>query len=47
MYSIIFRLLDREQVSNEETTVDDEEEDGFLKAFKVWYSVFPCYDCAT
>ncbi|KAL3497299.1 hypothetical protein ACH5RR_040031, partial [Cinchona calisaya] len=31
----IDRLLDREQVGNEETTVDDEEEDGFLKAFKV------------
>lgn len=31
----IDRLLNREQVGNEETTVDDEEEDGFLKAFKV------------
>ncbi|CAI9092629.1 OLC1v1027924C1 [Oldenlandia corymbosa var. corymbosa] len=31
----IDRLLDREQVGNEETAVDDEEEDGFLKAFKV------------
>ncbi|XP_050216353.1 CHD3-type chromatin-remodeling factor PICKLE [Mercurialis annua] len=31
----IDRLLDREQVGNEETSVDDEEEDGFLKAFKV------------
>ncbi|KAK9101787.1 hypothetical protein Sjap_019041 [Stephania japonica] len=31
----IDRLLDREQVNDEETTVDDEEEDGFLKAFKV------------
>ncbi|KAK8660697.1 hypothetical protein V6N13_051612 [Hibiscus sabdariffa] len=31
----IDRLLDREQVGNEEASVDDEEEDGFLKAFKV------------
>ncbi|XVE71251.1 hypothetical protein DITRI_Ditri10aG0135600 [Diplodiscus trichospermus] len=31
----IDRLLDREQVGDEETSVDDEEEDGFLKAFKV------------
>ncbi|PIA60920.1 hypothetical protein AQUCO_00300438v1 [Aquilegia coerulea] len=31
----IDRLLDREQIGNEEATVDDEEEDGFLKAFKV------------
>ncbi|KAJ8751693.1 hypothetical protein K2173_025859 [Erythroxylum novogranatense] len=31
----IDRLLDREQVGDEETLLDDEEEDGFLKAFKV------------
>uniref|UniRef100_A0A6N2N8A0 CHD3-type chromatin-remodeling factor PICKLE n=1 Tax=Salix viminalis TaxID=40686 RepID=A0A6N2N8A0_SALVM len=31
----IDRLLDREQVGVEETSLDDEEEDGFLKAFKV------------
>lgn len=31
----IERLLDREQVGNEEAMVDDEPEDGFLKAFKV------------
>ncbi|KAE8654547.1 CHD3-type chromatin-remodeling factor PICKLE [Hibiscus syriacus] len=30
----IDRLLDREQVGDEEASVDDEEEDGFLKAFK-------------
>lgn len=29
------RLLDRDQVGNEEATVEDEDEDGFLKAFKV------------
>ncbi|CAI8599568.1 unnamed protein product [Vicia faba] len=31
----IDRLLDRDQVVDEDTTLDDEEEDGFLKAFKV------------
>lgn len=31
----IDRLLDRDQVVDEEATLDDEEEDGFLKAFKV------------
>ncbi|KAK4600631.1 hypothetical protein RGQ29_010329 [Quercus rubra] len=31
----IDRLLDREQVGDEEATLDDDEEDGFLKAFKV------------
>ncbi|WCJ30367.1 Chromodomain-helicase-DNA-binding protein 5 [Euphorbia peplus] len=31
----IDRLLDREQVGAEEASVDDEEENGFLKAFKV------------
>ncbi|KAI5647924.1 hypothetical protein M9H77_33929 [Catharanthus roseus] len=31
----IARLLNRDQVTNEEATVDDEEDDGFLKAFKV------------
>ncbi|PIN15481.1 putative helicase [Handroanthus impetiginosus] len=33
--SAIDRLLNREQVGDEEASVDDEEEDGFLKAFKV------------
>jgi hypothetical protein len=41
------RLLDREQVGDEETSLDDEEEDGFLKAFKVFfffnYNAFVCY----
>lgn len=44
------RLLDREQVRDEEATVDDDEEDGFLKAFKVlsmlYYSVH-FYLCAS
>ncbi|KAL0291025.1 UNVERIFIED_CONTAM: CHD3-type chromatin-remodeling factor PICKLE [Sesamum angustifolium] len=31
----IDRLLNRDQVGDEEAAVDDEEEDGFLKAFKV------------
>ncbi|KAL8154275.1 hypothetical protein V2J09_012035 [Rumex salicifolius] len=31
----IDRILDREHVGDEETSLDDEEEDGFLKAFKV------------
>ncbi|XP_038711495.1 CHD3-type chromatin-remodeling factor PICKLE-like isoform X2 [Tripterygium wilfordii] len=31
----IDRLLDREQVGDEEASLDDEEDDGFLKAFKV------------
>ncbi|KAL6345794.1 hypothetical protein AAG906_017546 [Vitis piasezkii] len=31
----IDRLLDREQVGDEEATLDDDEDDGFLKAFKV------------
>ncbi|XP_019437785.1 PREDICTED: CHD3-type chromatin-remodeling factor PICKLE-like isoform X2 [Lupinus angustifolius] len=31
----IDRLLDRDQVGNEEVTLEDEDEDGFLKAFKV------------
>ncbi|KAG8375831.1 hypothetical protein BUALT_Bualt10G0141200 [Buddleja alternifolia] len=31
----IDRLLDREQIEEEEASLDDEEEDGFLKAFKV------------
>ncbi|XP_047328868.1 CHD3-type chromatin-remodeling factor PICKLE-like isoform X2 [Impatiens glandulifera] len=31
----IDRLLDREQAGDDENTVDEEEEDGFLKAFKV------------
>ncbi|GFZ08310.1 chromatin remodeling factor CHD3 [Actinidia rufa] len=28
-------LLNREQVGDEEVNIDEEEEDGFLKAFKV------------
>lgn len=44
------RLLDRDQVGHEEATLDDEEEDGFLKAFKVDLSyshayTFLCYKC--
>ncbi|KAL3650669.1 hypothetical protein CASFOL_007072 [Castilleja foliolosa] len=31
----IDRLLNRDQVGNEEASLDDEEDDGFLKAFKV------------
>ncbi|OWM86763.1 hypothetical protein CDL15_Pgr015799 [Punica granatum] len=31
----IDRLLDRDQIDPEETTVDDEEDESFLKAFKV------------
>lgn len=31
----IDRLLDRDQAGDEEATIDDEEENGFLKAFKV------------
>ncbi|KAF5461360.1 hypothetical protein F2P56_017465 [Juglans regia] len=31
----IDRLLDREHAGDEDATLDDEEEDGFLKAFKV------------
>ncbi|KAJ7958522.1 CHD3-type chromatin-remodeling factor PICKLE [Quillaja saponaria] len=31
----IYRLLDREQVGDEGAILDDEDEDGFLKAFKV------------
>lgn len=29
------RILDRELIGDEETSLDEEEEDGFLKAFKV------------
>lgn len=32
------RLLDREQVGGEEALLDDEDDDGFLKAFKVFLS---------
>ncbi|PKI43118.1 hypothetical protein CRG98_036497 [Punica granatum] len=31
----IDRLLDRDQIDPEETTVDDEEDESFLKAFKI------------
>jgi len=37
------RLLDRDQVVDEETTLDDEDEDGFLKAFKVDLSYSRAY----
>jgi hypothetical protein len=37
------RLLDRDQVVDEETTLDDEDEDGFLKAFKVVLSYSRAY----
>ena len=30
-----YRLLDRDQVGDEEATLDDDEDNGFLKAFKV------------
>lgn len=33
------RLLDRDQVGDEEASLDDEDEDGFLKAFKVLSSI--------
>lgn len=33
------RLLDRDQIENEEASLDDEEDDSFLKAFKVLCSV--------
>lgn len=33
------RLLDRDQIENEEASLDDEEDDSFLKAFKVLFSV--------
>lgn len=33
---LFFRLLDREQVRDEDAAVNDEEEDSFLKAFKVF-----------
>lgn len=34
------RLLDRDIVDAEEVAVDDEEENGFLKAFKVCFLFF-------
>lgn len=36
------RLLNRDQVVDEDAAVDDEEEDSFLKAFKVYllYNIF-------
>lgn len=34
------RLLDREQVGDEEANLDEPEEDGFLKAFKVCHCSF-------
>jgi len=47
LHCFLNRLLDREQVGDEETSLDDEEEDGFLKAFKVFfffnYNAFVCY----
>ncbi|CAJ1973658.1 unnamed protein product [Sphenostylis stenocarpa] len=42
----IDRLLDRDQVGDEEATLDDEEEDGFLKAFKNLRSLMQCYSAA-
>lgn len=35
---LILRLLDREQVGDEDAAVNDEEDDSFLKAFKVYIS---------
>jgi len=41
------RLLDRDQVGDEEATLDDEDEDGFLKAFKVdCVIIFHIYFCS-
>lgn len=35
------RLLNRDQVVDEDAAMDDEEEDSFLKAFKVYlYNIF-------
>lgn len=36
------RLLNRDQVVDEDAVVDDEEEDSFLKAFKVYISCVIC-----
>ncbi|KAJ6295378.1 hypothetical protein OIU78_023405 [Salix suchowensis] len=38
----IHQLLDREQIGDEETSLDDEEEDGFLKAFKMFCLGYIC-----
>ena len=47
IFCLIFnRLLDREQAGDEESTMDDEEEDEFLKAFKVCLLNF-VYLCCT
>ncbi|KAI8009034.1 CHD3-type chromatin-remodeling factor CHR7 [Camellia lanceoleosa] len=46
----IDRLLNRDQLGDEDATMDDEENDGFLKAFKVCHSpeyfVIYGYECA-
>lgn len=35
-YFFVDRLLDREQAGDDEALLEDEDEDGFLKAFKVY-----------
>lgn len=44
MHNIVRRLLDRDQIRDEEATMDDEEDDEFLKAFKVLFTliIFSC-----
>lgn len=36
-------MLDREQVGDEEAILDDEDDDGFLKAFKVYFIISIMY----
>lgn len=36
------RLLDRDHVDAKEVSLDDEEENGFLKNFKVFFFLFLC-----
>ena len=35
IFGNIYRLLDRERAGDEETTLDEVDDNGFLKAFKV------------
>lgn len=42
------RLLDRDQVGDKEATLDDEDESGFLKAFKVdSHMIYQIRSCAS
>lgn len=42
------RLLNRDQVGDEEATLDEADEDGFLKAFKVdAYMIYYIHFCAS